>query len=73
MKANVGGTQLVIGNRVLIGQAIMGLVNFGVWIWNITHPERQMPGEIAGAMAQPIIFLAQIYWVNRFGITTKES
>ena len=64
--------EIVIGTRVVIGQAIMGIVNAGVWLWNINHPEQQVPGEVAGAFAQPIIFIAQVYWANKVGITTKE-
>ena len=52
-----------------MGQAIMGLMNGGVFMWNLTKPEAQIPGEIVGMMSQPVIFFAQIWYVNRYGVT----
>jgi hypothetical protein len=59
----------IIGARVALGQAIMGLMNGGVFIWNFANPENTIPGEVVGMMGQPVIFFAQVWYVNRFGVT----
>jgi len=64
-----GQAPFIIGGRVALGQAIMGLMNGGVFMWNLTKPEAQIPGEIVGMMSQPVIFFAQIWYVNRYGVT----
>lgn len=60
---------IIIGGRVVIGQAILSAVNAGVFIYNWLHPENPIPGEVAGFVAQPITFLAQVWYVNRYGVT----
>ena len=65
-----GKPPVIIGARVTIGQALLSLLNGGVLLYNYRHPETPIPGEIAGLIAQPIIALAQVWWVNRYGVTT---
>ena len=64
-----GKPPVVIGNRVAIGQAILSLVNGSILVYNWANPENPIPGEVAGLLAQPIIFLAQVWWVNKYGVT----
>lgn len=63
---------IVIGKRVVFGQIVMGIVNLGVYLWNFAHPDNQLPGEIAGFIAQPIIGIGQVWIANKLGITPKE-
>ena len=71
MKITVEGKPpIIIGARVTIGQALLSILNGSVWFWNFTHPEQQIPGEIAGILAQPLIFFIQVWYVNRFGVTS---
>ena len=64
-----GQAPFIIGGRVALGQAIMGLMNGSVFLWNFTNPQNTIPGEIVGMMSQPVIFFAQIWYVNRYGVT----
>lgn len=66
-----GKPAVVIGQRVVLGQAIMGLINGGVMIYNWANPGEAFPGEIAAMMGQPIVFFAQVWWVNNHGITQQ--
>lgn len=65
-----GQPPIIIGGRVVLGQAIMGAINAAVLIYNWTNPDNRIPGEIAGFLAQPLIFLAQVWYVNKFGVTS---
>ena len=64
-----GGQPLIVGGRVTIGQALLGLLNGSLLLYNHLHPEAPIPGEIAGLIAQPFIALVQIWYVNRYGVT----
>jgi len=68
-----GKPPIVVGARVTIGQALLSLLNGGVLLYNWANPENRIPGEIAGLMAQPLIFAIQVWWANRYGITTSEG
>ena len=61
---------IIIGTRVTIGQALLGALNGSLMLWNHLHPENTIPGEVAGLIAQPIIAAIQIWYVNRYGVTT---
>ena len=61
---------IIIGGRIVLGQALTGALNAFVLIYNWTHPENPIPGEVVGFAAQPIVFAAQVWYVNRYGITT---
>jgi hypothetical protein len=74
MKINrKSGPPIVIGMRVTIGQVILSIVNGTVFWYNWRHPEQPLPGEIVGIVAQPLIFIAQVWWANRYGITSPEG
>jgi len=60
----------IIGARVAIGQALLSALNGGVLLYNNFNPEAQIPGEVAGMIAQPIIFGIQVWYVNHYGVTT---
>jgi len=64
---------IVIGARVTIGQALLSALNGGVLMYNWANPEAPIPGEIAGLIAQPFIFAIQVWWANRYGVTTSEG
>lgn len=64
-----GQPSIIIGQRIVLGQAIMGAINAGVFIYNWMHPENPFPGEVAAMAGQPIVFFAQVWWVNRYGVT----
>lgn len=71
MKINREGAQpIIIGGRVTIGQALLGGLNGGLMLWNNFNPENTIPGEVAGLIAQPIIGAIQIWYVNRYGVTS---
>ena len=59
----------IIGGRILIGQALLGALNTAVVLFNYFNPENKIDAAIAGYMAQPIIFIVQVWYVNRFGVT----
>jgi hypothetical protein len=61
---------IIIGGRILLGQALTGALNAFVLTYNWLHPENPMPGEIVGFVAQPLVFAAQVWYVNRYGVTT---
>jgi len=67
-----GGTNIVIGKRVLFGSIVGGAVSFGVWLWNITHPEIQIPAEQAVALTTIFTGLGQVIIANRYGITGQD-
>ena len=66
-------SNIVIGKRVVIGQAIMALLNAGVLLWNYVHPDATIDGSIASYLSQPIIFFIQVWWANKYGVTTGEE
>lgn len=65
-----GGQPIIIGGRVVIGQAITGAMNVVVMVYNWLNPENPIPGEIVGMAAQPVVFGIQVWYVNKHGVTT---
>jgi hypothetical protein len=63
------GTSIVIGKRVLFGSIVGGVVSFGVWLWNTTHPEAQIPAEQAIGLTTIFTGIGQVIIANRYGIT----
>jgi hypothetical protein len=61
---------IIIGGRILLGQALTGAMNAAVLMYNWTNPENPLPGAIVGMAAQPLVFFAQVIYVNRYGVTT---
>jgi hypothetical protein len=68
-----GQSPIIIGVRVTLGQLVMSVVNGAIFWYNWVHPEAKLPGEVVGMIAQPIIFFLQVWWANRYGVTTEES
>lgn len=60
---------IIIGGRIVVGQAIMGIINGAVLLFNYINPENPIDGAIAGYLGQPLIFAAQVWYVNRYGVT----
>ena len=61
---------IIIGGRVTVGQALLGGLNGSLLLWNHLNPENTIPGEVAGLIAQPIIAMIQIWYVNHYGVTS---
>jgi ABC-type thiamin/hydroxymethylpyrimidine transport system permease subunit len=64
-----GKTSIVIGKRVTFGSIVGGVVTFGVWLWNATHPEIQIPAEQAVVLTTIVTGVGQVLIANRYGIT----
>lgn len=62
---------IVVGKRVTFGAIVGGVVSFGVWLWNATHPELEVPAAQAVALTTVITGLGQVLIANRYGITTQ--
>ena len=65
-----GKTSIVVGKRVTFGAIVGGVVSFGVWLWNATHPEIQIPAEQAIMLTTVFTGVGQVLIANRYGITT---
>ena len=63
------GPPIIIGKRVSVAQGILSAVNGGVVLFNYLNPENPIPAGYAGFIAQPIIFMVQLWLVNRYGVT----
>jgi hypothetical protein len=64
-----GKTDIVIGKRVSFGAIVGGVVSFGVWLWNATHPEFEIPAAQAVALTTILTGMGQVVIANRYGIT----
>ncbi len=64
---------LVIGKRIPVGAAVTGLTTFGAAIWNTTNPEMQFGVGEVGGLAIALSATAQVFVVNRFGITQPSE
>ena len=63
------GQDIVIGKRVAFGAIVGGAVSFGVWLWNATHPETQIPAEQAVGLTTVFTGVGQVFLSNRYGVT----
>ena len=63
------GPPIIIGKRVTVGQGILSAVNGGVVLYNWLNPDNPIPAGYAGFIAQPIIFMVQLWLVQRYGTT----
>ena len=68
-----GKSPIIIGKRVVLGQGVLGVCNLLAAVWDWQNPDNLVPAAIAGLLAQVITFFAQIWVVNRFGVTTQED
>ena len=60
---------VIIGKRVTFGALVGGMVSFGVWLWNATHPEFQIPAAQAVALTTVLTGIGQVVIVNVWGVT----
>ena len=58
-------------SHVLFGALVGGMVSFGVWMWNVTHPDVQIPAEQAVGLTTVLTGVGQVILVNRYGVTTE--
>ena len=72
MTEKIKPESLVIGQRVTFGAIVGGLVAFGCWAWNITHPETQIPAEQAVGLTTAFTGIGQVIIVNKFGVTVAK-
>lgn len=64
---------LVVGKRITFGGIVGGCVSAAAWYWNATHPDLQLPAEIAVALTTAITGLGQVFIVNKFGVTQPRQ
>jgi len=62
---------LIIGKRIPIGAAVTGLTTFGAAIWNAANPEMQFSVGEVGGLAIALSATAQVFVVNKLGVTTQ--
>lgn len=67
-----GQPPIVIGKRVVLGQMILSAFNMIAGIWDWLNPENPIPAALIGVTAQVVTGLAQIWVVNKYGVTTGE-
>jgi ABC-type thiamin/hydroxymethylpyrimidine transport system permease subunit len=65
----MGKESIIIGKRVSFGAIVGGVVSFGVWLWNATHPELEIPAAQAVALTTVLTGMGQVVIANRYGIT----
>ena len=65
----MGKESIIIGKRVSFGAIVGGVVSFGVWLWNATHPELQIPAAQAVALTTVLTGMGQVVIANVWGIT----
>lgn len=64
-----GKTTIIVGKRITFGAIVGGVVSFGVWMWNATHPDVQIPAEQAVGLTTVLTGVGQVLIVNRYGTT----
>lgn len=64
-----GKTDIVVGKRVTFGAIVGGMVSFGVWMWNATHPDIQIPAAQAVGLTTVVTGVGQVIIAHRYGIT----
>ena len=62
---------IVIGKRIPLGMVVGGVITILVHLWNLTHPEAIVTTEIAMAANTVAVGIAQIFVVNKFGVTPQ--
>jgi len=63
---------IVIGKRVTFGSIVGGIVSVGVWMWNVTNPDKPIPAEQALFINTVFVGIGQIIIANVYGVTTGE-
>ena len=64
-----GKESIIVGKRVSFGAIVGGVVSFGAWLWNATHPEFEIPAAQAVALTTILTGVGQVVIVNVWGIT----
>ena len=64
---------IIIGKRITFGALMGGVVSFGVWLWNTTHPDTAIPAEQAIAMTTVLTGVGQLVIANVWGVTTEQA
>ena len=67
------GRTIVIGKRVVLGQIIMGVLNTAATAWDWFNPDNPVPAGLVGYFGQAAVGAAQIYAVNKFGVTSADK
>lgn len=62
---------LVIGKRIPAGQIIGGIISVAAFFHNMYNPEMELPAHVVVAITTVAIGIAQIYIVNKFGVTPE--
>ena len=60
---------VIIGKRVSFGAVVGGVVSCGVWLWNVTHPELEIPAAQAVALTTVLTGIGQVIIANVWGVT----
>ena len=63
---------VVIGKRITFGAAVGSIVSFGVWFWNLRHPEAVIPAEQAVSITTGVTAIGQVLIANLFQITQVD-
>ena len=66
-------SNIVVGKRVTFGSVVGGVVSVGVWMWNVSHPDTQIPAEQAIFLTTVVTGIGQVIIANKYGITTSGS
>lgn len=61
---------VIIGNRIPLGLAIGSAVAWFFWLGDTYWWDVKVPTAMITQMTSLIVFFAQIWWVNKFGVTT---
>lgn len=67
-----GKPSIIIGKRVVLGQVVGAALSWSFWIveyfWSI-----EIPAAMVTQASTLVIGVAQIYAVNKWGVTTQEN
>lgn len=66
-----GAPSIVIGKRVVLGQIILSVFSVGAGVWDWMNPENAVPAVLVGFAAQAVTGIAQIWVVNKYGVTQQ--
>lgn len=70
--AREGKPSIIIGKRVVLGQVVGAALSWGFWLveyfWQV-----EVPAAMVTQASTLVIGVAQIWAVNRFGVTTEDS
>jgi hypothetical protein len=67
-----GKPAIIIGKRVVLGQIVGAALTWGFWITEEFF-NLQVPAAMVTQATVLVIGIAQIWAVNKFGVTTQEQ